>query len=53
MNPIKKLWEIFSIRSTILSLRDMRFTITRKDLADFGLVVIISFLIIIYKVNKA
>ena len=53
MNVFKRLVELASIRLSVLSPRQIRFDISRKDWVDFGLVVIISFLIIVYKVNKA
>ena len=53
MNSFKKLLELASMRLSILSPRQIRFDISRKDWVDFGLVVVISFMIIIYKVNKA
>ena len=53
MNFFKKLMELASIRLSLLSPRQVRYAITRKDWVDFGLVVIVSFLIIVYKVNKS
>ena len=53
MNFFKKLMELASIRLSVLSPRQVRYAITRKDWVDFGLVVIVSFLILIYKVNKS
>ena len=53
MNFFKRLMELASIRLSVLSPRQVRYAITRKDWEDFGLVVIVSFLILIYKVNKS
>lgn len=53
MNFFKRLMELASIRLSVLSPRQVRYAITRKDWVDFGLVVIVSFLILIYKVNKS
>ena len=53
MNFFKRLMELASIRLSVLSPRQVRYAITRKDWVDFGLVVIVSFLIVIYKVNKS
>ncbi len=53
MNFFKRLMELASMRFSVLSQRQVRFAISRKDWVDFGLVVIVSFLIVVYKVNKA
>lgn len=53
MNLFKRLMELASIRLSVLSPRQVRYAITRKDWVDFGLVVIVSFLIVVYKVNKS
>jgi hypothetical protein len=53
MNLFKKLVELASMRLSLLSPRQMRFAISRKDWVDFGLVLIVSFLIVVYKVNKS
>lgn len=53
MNLFKKLVELASMRFSLLSPRQLRYSISRKDWVDFGLVLVISFLIIIYKVNKS
>lgn len=53
MNFLKRFVELASIRLSVLSPRQVRYAITRKDWVDFGLVVIVSFLIVIYKVNKS
>jgi hypothetical protein len=45
--------ELASIRLSVLSPRQVKYAITRKDWIDFCLVVIVSFLIVVYKVNKA
>ena len=52
MNLLKKLVEVASMRLYLLSPRQVRFDISRKDWANFGLVLIISFMIVIYKLNK-
>jgi hypothetical protein len=53
MNLLKRFVELASIRLPYLSPRQIRFSITRKDWIDFGLVVVVSFLIVLYKVNKS
>jgi hypothetical protein len=52
MNFFKKIMEATSISLSMLSPRQVRYSITRKDWIDFALVVVVSFLIVIYKVNK-
>lgn len=53
MNFLKKIVELASIRLSLLSPRQMRYSISRKDWMDFFLVLIVSYLIILYKVNKS
>jgi hypothetical protein len=53
MNSIKKVVEVASMRMSYLSPRQIRYEITRKDWLDFGLVLLISALILVYKVGKA
>ena len=53
MNSFKRLVELATIRLSVLSPRQIKYDISRKDWVDFGIVVIVSFLIIVYKVNKA
>jgi hypothetical protein len=53
MNSIKRIVELASLRLSLLSPRQMRFAISRKDWIDFALVLVVSFLILVYKVNKA
>ena len=52
MNSIKRLMEIATLRLSLISPRQMKYSISRKDWIDFGLVLIVSFLIVVYKVNK-
>jgi len=53
MNFFKKIMEATSMSLSMLSPRQVRYSISRKDWLDFVIVVIVSFLIVIYKVNKA
>ena len=53
MNFLKKIMEVTSISLSMLSPRQVRYSITRKDWVDFALVVAVSFLIVVYKVHKA
>ncbi len=53
MNSIKKLTRGASVRLSSLSPRQIRFDISRKDWIDFGIMLVVSFLILIYKLNKA
>jgi hypothetical protein len=53
MNYLKKIMEVTSISLSMLSPRQVKYSITRKDWVDFALVVVVSFLIVVYKVNKA
>jgi len=52
MNSIKKIITLASVRASLISPRQMKYSISRKDWVDFGLVLIISFLIVVYKINK-
>jgi hypothetical protein len=52
MNLFKKLFELASVRLP-QSPMQVRYDISRKDWIDFAVVVIVSFLIVVYKVNKA
>ena len=52
MNSFKKLVELTSIRLFFLAPRQIKFSISRKDWMDFGLVLMVSTLIFIYKINK-
>jgi hypothetical protein len=52
MNVFKKIMEVTSMSLTMLSPRQVKYSISRKDWVDFALVVFISFLIVFYKVNK-
>ena len=52
MNSIKKMITLATIRVSLISPRQMKYSISRKDWIDFGLVLMVSILIIIYKVNK-
>ena len=53
MSFFKKLRSINNFRPAPLLARPIRVEISRKDWIDFGLVVVVSFLIVVYKVNKA
>lgn len=53
MNFFKKIMEATSISLSMLSPRQVKYSISRKDWVDFALVVLVSFLIVLYKVNKA
>ena len=53
MNFLKKILEVTSIPLSLSLLRQVKFAISRKELIDFALVVFISFLIVVYKLNKA
>lgn len=53
MNLFKKFVEGASIRLSLIDIRQMRYGITRKDWADFALVLMVSVLIVVYKINKA
>jgi hypothetical protein len=52
MNSLKKIVELASMRM-LFSQREMKSGITRKEWVDFCLVLVISFLIVVYKVGKA
>ena len=52
MNSIKKIITLATVRVSLISPRQIKYSISRKDWVDFGLVLIISFLIVMYKVNK-
>ena len=49
MNRLRKLTELSPIRF----LSHVRVDISKKELIDFGLLALICFMIILYKVNKA
>ncbi len=49
MNLLRKLTELSPMR--FIS-RQIRIDISRKDLIDFSLLVLICFMIVVYKVNK-
>jgi hypothetical protein len=51
MNSFKKLVELTSIR-LFLAPRQIKYSISRKDWMDFALVLMVSTLIFIYKINK-
>ncbi|MFL5739024.1 MAG: hypothetical protein ACJ75B_02310 [Flavisolibacter sp.] len=56
MNLFKRLAQLAYIRlsfSSLLSTKQTKAGISRKEWVDFALVLGISFLIIVYKVNKA
>ncbi len=53
MNFLKKIAEVTSMPLSVLSPRQIRYSISRKDWVDFGLVIVVSFLIVVYKVNKS
>lgn len=50
MNMLRKLTELSPIRFIF---RQLKIDISKKDLIDFCLLVLICFMIIVYKVNKA
>ncbi|HEU4472247.1 MAG TPA: hypothetical protein VFR58_14240 [Flavisolibacter sp.] len=52
MNLLRRLVESTSIRLSTLSPRQIRFDISRQDWVNFGLVLLISFMIIVYKTNR-
>lgn len=55
MNLIKRFAELASIRLSFLSLfspKQIKMGISRKEWVDFALVVAISLLIVVYKINK-
>jgi hypothetical protein len=55
MNLIKRFAELASIRLSFLSLfspKQIKTGISRKEWVDFALVLAISFLIVVYKINK-
>jgi hypothetical protein len=41
------------MRLSFLSPRQIKFDISRKDVIDFGLMMLVCFMIVVYKVNKA
>lgn len=53
MNLLKKITELASMRLSILSSRQIKVDISRSDWINFGLTMLICFMIIIYKVNKS
>ena len=53
MNSIKKVVELASMRLSYLAPWQIRYEISRKDWLDFGLVILVSGLILVYKVGKA
>jgi len=50
MNMLRKLTELSPLRFVS---RRIRVDISKKDLVDFALLMIICFMIIVYKINKA
>jgi hypothetical protein len=50
MNLLRKLTELSPIR---FFSRYVRVDVSKKDLVDFGLLLLICFMIIVYKINKA
>jgi hypothetical protein len=50
MNLLRKLTELSPIRFVS---RHLRMDVSKKDLVDFGLLMLICFMIIVYKINKA
>jgi hypothetical protein len=53
MNFFKRFVELASIRLPFISPRQIRYSISRKDWVDFALVVVVSFLIVVYKINRS
>jgi hypothetical protein len=53
MNLLKKFVDVAFISLSTISPRQIRYGITRKEWADLGLVLMVSVLIVIYKINKA
>ena len=49
MNLLRKLTELSPLRF----LSHVRMDISKKELIDFGLLAVICFMIVIYKINKA
>ena len=53
MNLLKKFVDVAFFSLSTISPRQIRYGITRKEWADLGLVLMVSVLIVIYKINKA